>query len=60
MLESKVDTKDVRTMAKIRELEEDIENEKIAIKAKFLFKYAMQPNDPLGITEWNLNFIKFH
>jgi len=38
-------------MAKIKELEDEIEMEKTKIKAKFIFKYAIQSSDPLKITE---------
>ena len=31
--------------------EEEVEDEKIMIKSKFLFKFSFQPNDPMKISE---------
>lgn len=38
-------------MAKIHQLQDEIEFEKIKIKAKYIFKYSFQTNDPLKISE---------
>ncbi len=54
LLEAKIDPKDVRTMTKVAQLQDDIEYEKTKIKIKFLFKYSLQTNDPLKISEWSL------
>ena len=51
LLEAKIDPKDIRTMKKVAQLQDEIENEKIQIKVKFLFKYSFQTNDPLKISE---------
>ena len=51
LLEAKIDPKDIRTMKKVAQLQDEIENEKIKIKVKFLFKYSFQINDPLKISE---------
>lgn len=51
LLESNVDTKDVRTLNKIRKLEEEIEYEKNRIKCKFIFKQSFMAHDPLRILE---------
>lgn len=51
LLEAKIDPKDIRTMKKVAQLQDEIENEKIKIKVKFLFKYSFQTNDPLKISE---------
>ena len=40
LLESKVDAKDIKTILKMHELENDIEMEKIRIKAKYFFKFS--------------------
>jgi hypothetical protein len=51
LLEAKIDPKDIRTMRKVAQLQDEIENEKIKIKVKFLFKFSFQTNDPLKISE---------
>ena len=51
LLEAKIDPKDIRTMRKVAQLQDEIDNEKIKIKVKFLFKYSFQTNDPLKISE---------
>ena len=51
LLDAKIDPKDVRTIHKVRKLQEEIEYEKTKIKMKFVFKYSFQSNDPLRIAE---------
>lgn len=51
LLEAKIDPKDIRTSEKVAKLQDEIEYEKIKIKVKFIFKYSMQTNDPLKISE---------
>lgn len=46
-----MDTKDVRTLNKIKKLEEEIEYEKNRIKCKFIFKQSFMAHDPLRILE---------
>jgi len=38
-------------MDKVSRLHEDIEDEKVKIKCKYIFKYSFQTNDPLRIAE---------
>jgi hypothetical protein len=50
-LDAKIDPKDVRTLSKVLQLQEDIEEEKTKIKIKFLFKQSFQAGDPLRVSE---------
>lgn len=40
LLEANIDPTDIRTLDKVNNLEEEIEDEKVKIKMKYLFKYA--------------------
>jgi hypothetical protein len=51
LLEAKIDPKDIRTMSKVAQLQDEIEYEKTKIKVKFVFKYSFQTNDPLKVSE---------
>ena len=51
LLEATIDPKDIKSLDRVSRLEQEIEYEKVKIKAKFIFKYAFSANDPLKISE---------
>lgn len=51
LLDATVDPTDVKSMERVRTLEEEIEYEMCFIAAKSAFRYAMQGDDPMKIKE---------
>ncbi|CDW89021.1 translation initiation factor if-3 [Stylonychia lemnae] len=51
LIEQNVDPKDIKTILRISQLENEIELEKIKIKIKHIFKFSMQAHDPMKICE---------
>lgn len=49
LLEANIDPRDVKSLRKQAELRREIEAEKIAIKAKFLFRYGLREDDPFKL-----------
>jgi hypothetical protein len=51
LLDATLDPNDIKSMVKVRQLEEELEVEKVRIQAKFLYKYAFREDNPLRINE---------
>jgi hypothetical protein len=51
LLEAKLDPRDLASQVRKARLEQEIEDEKLVIKAKFLWKAAFAEDDPLKILQ---------
>ena len=51
LLDATIDPKDVRSLMRRAELEEEIEYEKVFIKSKMLWKIAFSDDNPFKIPE---------
>jgi hypothetical protein len=51
LLDAKIDPQDVRSVAMVHELRQEIEYEKIKIKTRYVQKTAFLMNDPLKLSE---------
>jgi len=52
ILEAYIDPYDLKTQMKKYRLKEEIDNEKMKIKCKYLFKYGRAENDPFKLWSW--------
>jgi hypothetical protein len=49
LLERYIDPRDTKNLVRRAHLEEEISNEKIKIRAKYLFRYALSEEDPFHV-----------
>lgn len=53
LLDATIDPMDLKTIERVRILEEEIEYEKSFISMKMAYKYSMTLDDPMKIVEWS-------
>jgi hypothetical protein len=51
LLEATIDPMDLKTIARVKKLEEDIEFEKTFIAMRIAYRFSMQKDDPLKLLE---------
>lgn len=49
LLEATIDPRDVKSLRRQAELRREIENEKLSMKVKFLYRYGLREDDPFKL-----------